>query len=112
MSQHFGRCPEYTIVDIVDGRAATRMTIPNPGHEPGFLPRYLADLGVSCIISGGMGPRAQDMFAEQGIRTILGVSGSIDEVITDFVVGRLRSGESLCDHPHEGQGECREHHGH
>jgi len=43
VAQHFGRCPEYTIYGIDDGRIVEQNVIANPGHEPGFLPRYLAD---------------------------------------------------------------------
>lgn len=109
VAQHFGRCPGYTLVEVANGRAKTRMTIPNPGHEPGFLPRYLAKLGVSCIIAGGMGPRAQGLFDEQNIQTITGVAGDVDRVIADYLAGKLQPGESLCDHPHGGHGNCDHH---
>lgn len=99
---HFGRCPEYTIYDVKDGSVAGKAIIPNPGHEPGFLPEYLSNLGVSCIIAGGMGMRAQNLFAGKNIQTVVGATGSVDEVAKAFAAGTLRGGESLCEH---GQGE-------
>lgn len=98
VAAHFGRCPEYTIFTVNSGKVENRVIIPNPGHEPGFLPGYLAKLGVSCIIAGGMGPRAQGLFAENNIQAITGVSGPVDEVINLYLAGRLESGESLCEH--------------
>lgn len=100
VAAHFGRCPEYAIVEVADGQAKSTVVIPNPGHEPGFLPGYLARLGVNCIIAGGMGPRAQDLFAARGIETVVGVSGMVDEAIRRYVAGTLEPGNSLCDHGH------------
>ena len=100
VSSHFGRCPSYTIVEIREGKIISREEIPNPGHQPGFLPRYLAERGVHCIIAGGMGPRAQDLFAQNNIETITGVQGQIDDVIEKFLKNELEAGEDLCDHGH------------
>ena len=103
VSAHFGRCPSYTIVEIEDGKLIARYAIPNPGHQPGFLPQFLSQRGVNCIVAGGMGRRAQDLFAQAGIETILGVTGSVDEVISELLNGTLTGGESLCQ-PGSGRG--------
>jgi predicted Fe-Mo cluster-binding NifX family protein len=110
VSAHFGRCPSYTLVDIADGKVLKREVIPNPGHSPGFLPGYLAQRGVETIIAGGMGPRAQDLFAERGIRTLIGIQGPIDEVIDLFLQGRLQPGQDLCDHGTHHEGPCQHEH--
>ena len=68
---------------------------------------FLAKHGVSCIIAGGMGQRAQDLFTEQNIETIIGVTGSVEQVIADYLAGSLQPGESLCDHRHGGH-HCSE----
>ena len=98
VAQHFGRCPAYTLVEIEEGRVAAKEVVENPGHQPGFLPRFLADLGVSCIIAGGMGWRAQELFSAQNIESIVGVTGSVEQVIEQYLSGDLQSGESLCTH--------------
>jgi len=105
VAQHFGRCPEYTIVEIEGDKIVSKEVIPNPGHQPGFLPGYLASNGVNVIIAGGMGPRAQGLFAQHNIQTILGVSGPVDQVIDDFLQGKLEGGESLCDRERHGRCE-------
>ena len=96
VSEHFGRCPAFTIADIEGGKVLKIEEINNPGHQPGFLPGFLAERGVKYIICGGMGNRAQSLFAERGIIPIIGVSGKVSEVIDEFVQGRLRGGESSC----------------
>ncbi|MDN5348287.1 MAG: hypothetical protein PWP65_1851 [Clostridia bacterium] len=106
VSQHFGHCPEYTIFTVNDGSIVSKTIIPNPGHQPGFLPGYLSNLGVSCIIAGGMGPRAQELFAAQGIKTVLGVSGEIEAVMQAYLSGKLQGGESTCDHGHHYHDNC------
>ncbi|MDI3534179.1 MAG: hypothetical protein PWQ82_544 [Thermosediminibacterales bacterium] len=98
VAEHFGRCPEYTIFTVNDGKIESKIVIPNPGHEPGFLPRYLAERGVNCIIAGGMGPRAQGLFEQQNIKTVVGARGLVDEVIDAYLKGQLEVGESTCEH--------------
>lgn len=98
---HFGRCQAYTLVDIIDGKAENLTVIASPGHQPGFLPPFLAEKGVKCIISGGMGARAQNLFNEHGIDVIFGVTGPVTEVIANYIAGTLVGGESLCE---RGQG--------
>jgi predicted Fe-Mo cluster-binding NifX family protein len=106
VSAHFGRCPSYTLVEIEDGKVVQRKEVPNPGHQPGFLPAYLSQMGVNAIIAGGMGPRAQGLFAEKNIRTIIGVQGTVDEVIEKFLRQELEAGPSLCDHGEHHEGPC------
>lgn len=116
VSAHFGRCPSFTLVDIENGISVRKEVLANPGHEPGFIPRFLHERGVQCIVCGGMGGRATGFFSEFGIETIVGVSGRIDDVISKLEKGNLRGGASLCqpgagrgygveksecDHPHE-----------
>lgn len=105
VAQHFGRCPEYTLVDIEYGKVRDVKILPNPGHEPGFLPGYLAQMGVSCIIAGGMGPRAQGLFDDERIETIVGITGSVKQAIEGYLGGALKPGDSLCEHPH-GEHDC------
>jgi predicted Fe-Mo cluster-binding NifX family protein len=110
VSAHFGRCPSYTIVEIEKGQILKQEEIPNPGHQPGFLPQYLSKINVNCIIAGGMGPRAQSLFAQKNIETIIGVQGPVDKVIEKLINQELEIGEDLCDHRH-GIGKHAEHHG-
>ena len=119
VSAHFGRCPSFTIVDVNKGKIAKKEIVDNPGHQPGFIPQFLHQKGVECIVAGGMGMRATQFFEEYGIKTIMGVSGKVDEVIEKIQKGTLKGGESLCkpgsgkgygfdksqcDHPHKIRG--------
>ena len=107
VSAHFGRCSEYTIAEVEDNSVKNIQTVANPGHEPGRIPVFLKGLGVSAIITGGMGRRALALFDEMEIKYYLGVVGPVDQVLSDYANGKLVVGESLCSpqHLHEGGGQ-------
>jgi predicted Fe-Mo cluster-binding NifX family protein len=108
VAEHFGRCPEYTIVRIENGKVKDKVVVPNPGHEPGFLPAFLSRMGVGCIIAGGMGPRAQGLFAGEKIETVVGVGGTVDQAVEQYLAGTLEGGASCCDHGSEGHHDCHQ----
>ena len=108
VSSHFGRCASYTIIEIKEGQILKKEEIPNPGHQPGFLPQFLSEKGVNIIIAGGMGPRAQALFNQKNIDTLIGVQGPVDQVVEKFIKEELEIGEDLCDHGH-GKGYHGEH---
>ena len=103
VSSHFGRCPQFTIVDVEGNKLIKKETINNPGHRKDFLPQFFYDKGINCIIVGGLGHRASTIFKDKGIKVIVGVTGDIDKVIDDILKGTLESGESLCE-PGKGKG--------
>ena len=103
VSAHFGRCPSFTIVEIEGEKVLSKEVVENPGHQPAFLPQYLSEKGVSCIIAGGMGRRAEALFAEKNIQILVGVTGRVDEVVEKLISGTLEGGETLCK-PGAGRG--------
>src|SRR4030065_862965 len=96
VSGHFGRCPEFTLLDIEKGKVIKRDVIDNPGHHPGFLPQFLKEKGVNTIIAGGMGMKAQELFREAGIDPVLGVEGKIQDIIDKLLAGTPEGWESIC----------------
>ena len=103
VSAHFGRCPSFTIVEVKDREVVDRKSVDNPGHHPGFLPQFLHNEGVNAIVAGGMGMSALNLFNQVNIDVVVGVNGSIDDVISKLANGELKGGESLCD-PGAGRG--------
>lgn len=96
VSPHFGRCPEFTIVNLEDGEIEGKKVIDNPGHKPGYIPEFLKGKGVECIISGGMGNKAISLFDRYDIKVLTGVKGKIDEVIERYMGGELSEGKNPC----------------
>ena len=98
---HFGHCEKFALMQVdPSGKTvvATDYEVPPP-HEPGVLPRWLHELGVDVIIAGGMGMRAQQLFAQNGIQVVVGAqSMPVDEIVTAYLCGTLEAGENICDH--------------
>jgi predicted Fe-Mo cluster-binding NifX family protein len=103
VSGHFGHCEGFNIYEVEDNKVKNSAFIQNPGHRPGFLPVFLKEKGVDVIISGGMGETAQQLFAENGIKVVVGAEGGADEVVEKYLKGQLVSTGSVCsEHQHEG----------
>ena len=104
---HFGHCQNFNIFDEENGKITNEQSIPNPGHRPGFLPNFLADMGVNVIISGGMGGGAVDIFNERNIEVVIGTTGDAKTAVQKYLKGELKSTGSIC-HEHSHADECGE----
>ena len=71
VAEHFGHCKNFMIFNTENNKIVDSETIANPGHKPGFLPNFLADLGVNVIISGGMGGGAIDIFNNRNVEVVV-----------------------------------------
>lgn len=98
---HFGHCAEFAVYDVDLAARTTRAKALHrpPPHEPGVLPRWLHEQGANVIIAGGMGQRAQQLLAQNGIQVVLGAPhGPVDEVVSAYLRGKLQAGVNPCDH--------------
>ncbi len=95
---HFGHTPHFTFVDIENGAETGRQVLPNPGHAPGALPRWMNEMGVHTVIAGGVGVKAQSLFSAMGIDFIMGAAGEVEQVVKAFIAGALSGGASTCHH--------------
>ena len=105
---HFGHCDSFLLVEADDGRIRSRATLAVPDHSPCSLPDHLAGMGVTAVIAGGLGVRAQQGFAEYGIRAFVGVQGPAEEALAAWLDGSLESGANVCT-GHDGCGETHAH---
>ena len=103
VSEHFGRCPEFTIIEIENNKVKNKKIISNPGHRTNFLPKFLKKQGVSYVIAGGAGFRAQKLFEQFDIKLITGIQGEINQVIKNFIKGKIKQGKDFCN-PGKGKG--------
>jgi len=101
LSLHFGHCDQFAIFDIDDNlkKVISRKNATPPGHEPGVLPKWLHENNVSVIIAGGMGQRAQQLFAQNNIKVVIGASDQAPEqLVTAYLNDTLQTGDNICDH--------------
>lgn len=101
LAMHFGHCEAFALIDVDEKtkRITTTDILEAPPHQPGLLPRWLGERGATVIIAGGMGQRAQTLFAEQNIAVVVGASpGSPEEIAKAYLDGTLVAGPNICDH--------------
>ena len=101
LSMHFGHCDAFWVfeVDPESKQILRSESVTPPEHAPGVLPAWLAGKGVTLVIAGGMGMRAQQLFAESGVDVITGApSAEPEEVVRSFLDDALELGENVCEH--------------
>lgn len=101
LSMHFGHCEEFALVDVDPEKKVVikKEMVSAPEHQPGLLPKWLHEKGADVIIAGGMGGRAQGLFAENGIQVVVGSSeDDVDHIVISYLEGRLQTGPNVCDH--------------
>ena len=112
VSSHFGKCENFTIVEIENSAVKSKNILNTSGNQHGLLPGFLASQNVKLVIAGGMGEGARQNLITNNIEIISGVSGTIDEAITAYLNGNLISNDTGCsghEHSHEhshGEGGC------
>jgi ATP-binding protein involved in chromosome partitioning len=101
LTAHFGRCESFALLDVdpATRRTLSREEVKAPPHAPDVLPVWLAERGAQVVIAGGMGQRAQRLFAEQGIEVLVGAPAAApDSLVDDYLAGRLQAQANPCDH--------------
>ncbi|MBN1902548.1 P-loop NTPase [Candidatus Sumerlaeota bacterium] len=101
LCMHFGHCEQFALVTVdADKKSVEEVVyIDSPPHEPGLLPGWLHKQGANLIITGGMGRRAQDLFAKNGVKVIVGApSDAPENIATAYMNNTLEIAENICDH--------------
>ncbi len=99
ITPHFGHSSKFAIVETEDDKIINVRYIDPPVHQTGTYPRFLAGEGVDIIIAGGIGMKAINLFSENNIEVITGVTnGSPEEIVKRFLGNGLNSAQNLCDH--------------
>jgi len=88
ISYHFGHCPYFVIIDIENNEILNVESIENKfskSHGPGELPQFIHELGGEAIVTGAMGPKAQDFFKKFQIQPIIGAYGKVIDVLEEIL---------------------------
>ena len=98
MSYHFGHCPYFVIVEVSDNNIVKKVeNIENSysgEHNPGELPAFMHSLGINMIVTGGMGPKAQEFFTQYGVEPVIGTYGKIEDVLKEVLHGEIKYEET------------------
>lgn len=101
VSAHFGHCEHFALFDIDEAskKILGKELAPSPEHQPGLLPAWLAEQGVSLVIASGMGSHARSLFQQYRIGVVIGVNERDPEkAVLSYLEGKLYSGDNICDH--------------
>ena len=117
ISEHFGHCAAFTLVDVTDEEIGEVAVLENSAHEQGgcMAPvTLLKEKGVEVLVAGGMGGRPLAGFQQVGIDVHFKENaGTVREAVELFIAGGCRAfgeaqtcggGEGGCgghDHHHE-----------
>ncbi len=99
LCSHFGHCESFYIADVENNEIVSSNFVKPPKHEPGVYPAWVKEQGVSEVICGGIGERAQALFAQQNIKLHIGAKNkNVEDLIRDLISGKLETGQNICDH--------------
>ena len=101
LDSHFGHCKFFFISTEENGKIIAEEKIMPPPHEPGLLPKWLAEKGVTDIIAGGMGQMAIRLFNERGVNGFVGAPQlTSKELVEGYLSGTLSLTANYCNHEH------------
>ncbi len=106
VSEHFGRCPCFVLVDLEGQEIKAVTAVDNPyygNHAPGQVPVFISSQEADVMLTGGMGGRAVGFFQQYNIEAVTGASGSVRQVLQSYLAGELRGIEPCAgshDHYH------------
>ncbi len=99
LDEHFGHCRQFVLLSAENKKIISESTIDAPPHEPGLLPKFLAEKGVTDVIAGGMGNRAIELFNQQKVNVFVGAPKQTpNEIVNGFLDGSLNFSANYCDH--------------
>lgn len=98
---HFGHCKFFNVFTEENKQIINQEKVIPPPHEPGVLPKWLSEQGITDVITGGMGQMALNLFNQRGVNVFVGAP---QESSVDLVHGFLNNSLSLtanyCGHEH------------
>lgn len=96
---HFGHCKFFEIITVQENKIVSQEKVVPPPHEPGVLPKWLADMGATDIIAGGMGHKAIQIFNFNNVNVFVGAPQlpAVD-LANGFLGGTIEFNANYCDH--------------
>ncbi len=99
LCSHFGHCETFYIADTENNEILSSSFVKPPKHEPGLYPAWVKEQGVDEVICGGVGEKAQILFAQQNITLYIGAGiKNPEDLVRDLLSGKLVTGQNACDH--------------
>ncbi len=94
VGEHFGRVPNYTIVDMGEKKICVVSNTSSHKGGKGYPPEIMKENDVDVMICRDIGSRAVSIFKEMGIKVFIGAKGTAKNALDDFKEGRLKSADT------------------
>ncbi len=93
MDPRFGRCQYLIVVDTetMDYDSFANPSVSASGGAGIQAARFVAEKGIHAVVTGSIGPNAQEVLSSAGIRMFTGASGTVREVVEQFKAGLLQN---------------------
>ena len=99
LDAHFGHCKFFEIFEIEGDQIISEQKVVPPPHEPGVLPKWLAEIGATDILAGGMGNKAIQIFNQQGVNVFVGAPQiKSKKLVEGFLNKTIDFSANYCDH--------------
>jgi len=99
LDAHFGHCKFFALLKVSNEKIVSEEKIVPPPHEPGLLPKWLAEKNVTDIIAGGMGQKAIEIFNRHKVNAFVGAPKSnAIELVNGFINSSIEFKANYCDH--------------
>nr|WP_319570610.1 NifB/NifX family molybdenum-iron cluster-binding protein [uncultured Draconibacterium sp.] len=96
---HFGHCKYFALLDVEDTTIVNEERLTPPPHEPGVLPKWLAEKGVTDVLAGGMGHKAIQIFNYNNVNVFVGAPQlSAGELVQGYLNETIEFTANYCDH--------------
>lgn len=96
---HFGHCKFFAVLLTQDKNIVDEQTLIPPPHEPGLLPKWIAEQGVTDVLAGGMGQKAIQIFNYNEVNVFVGAPRkSAKDLVQGFLDSSIQFTANYCDH--------------
>ncbi len=111
VDDHFGHCEYYTIFTLDEDKQITEtetLAAPAGCGCKSNIASQLEEKGISLMLAGNMGEGAKNTLESHHIQVIRGCAGCVENVINDWIKGKIQDSGEACAHHEEGH-ECSHH---
>jgi predicted Fe-Mo cluster-binding NifX family protein len=104
---HFGHCQQFAVIEVENNQIISTSNVIPPEHVPGLYPKWVAQLGATDVIAGGMGQQAIILFNQQNINVFVGAPIDDPSVLVKcFLENELNLNENYCNHDESSHEHC------
>jgi len=99
LNAHFGHSNFFELVDVEENCIVSHENMIPPPHQPGVLPKWLAEKGVTDVLAGGMGERALKILKYNNINVFIGAPKlEFKKLVEGFLSNSIEFNPTKCEH--------------